>query len=171
MRRMSRRSSGTSRNAGWKPPTLNEQHRRRAPADAERHVAGQREADEPAVEQARVEPDQAAIEIDAAREIDLQLEQRRFLGGRMHAQHADDDERGVGMSRMTPSSSEISVGVPQPSLPIGPTMKCPSASGKIVLMSLTIRVMLATMSCGNRIAVDRAGPHADHQRLACRASG
>ena len=58
---------------------------------------------------------------------------------------------GTGMSRTTPISSEIIVGVPQPSLPIGATTKWPSASGKIVLMSLAIRLMLATTSCGNRI--------------------
>ena len=58
---------------------------------------------------------------------------------------------GVGISRMTPISSEISVGVPQPSLPMGPSRKWPSSMGKIAFRSLTIRVILATTSCGNRM--------------------
>ena len=45
-----------------------------APADPQRHVAGQCVNEQTRIEETGIEPDQAAIEIDAAREIDLQLE-------------------------------------------------------------------------------------------------
>ena len=71
---------------------------------------------------------------------------------------------GTGMSRMTPISSEISVGVPQPSLPIG-------ADDEVALGEREDRLDVAgdPVDVGDDVLreedrVDRAGPHADHQR-------
>ena len=50
---------------------------------------------------------------------------------------------------MTPSERLISVGVPQPSLAIGPIRNVPCCGGKIARRSLMMRGALATMSCGN----------------------
>ena len=65
-----------------------------------------------------------------------------------------------GISMMTPSERLISVGVPQPSFAIGPIRNVPSCGGKNARRSLMICGALATTSCGNMIAVDRAGAHA-----------
>ena len=54
-----------------------------------------------------------------------------------------------GISMMTPSDRLTSVGVPQPSLAIGPMRKVPCCGGKNVRRSLMIRGALATTSCGN----------------------
>ena len=78
---------------GMEAADRNDQHRAGAPADPQRHVAGEREADQMAVEQAGVEPDQPAVEIDAAGEIHLQRQQRQVLGRDVDAQHADDGDR------------------------------------------------------------------------------
>jgi len=54
------------------------------------------------------------------------------------------------MSITMPSSSEISVGVPHPSFPIGATTTWSCAIGKNACRSLTIRVMFPTTSGGKR---------------------
>ena len=61
---------------------------------------------------------------------------------------------------ITPSERLTSVGVPQPSFAIGPIRNVPCCGGKIARRSLMIRGALATTSCGNMIAVDRAGADA-----------
>ena len=58
---------------------------------------------------------------------------------------------GSGTSRITPTSSVISVGVPHPTLSIGPNTYRSFAGGKIVRMSLMICAASRTGSGGNRI--------------------
>ena len=69
-----------------------------------------------------------------------------------------------GISMITPSERLIRVGVPQPSFAIGPMRNMSCSGGKKARRSLMIRGALATMSCGNMIDVDRAGPDARAQR-------
>ena len=73
-----------------------------------------------------------------------------------------------GISMMTPSDRLTSVGVPQPSLAIGPIRNVPCCGGKNARRSLMIRGALATTSLREHHAVDRAG--ADALARAPRAS-
>ena len=72
---------------------------------------------------------------------------------------------GRGISRIKPSSRLMSVGVPQPSLAIGPIRKRPSCGGKMRFRSLMMRGALATTSVGNRMLFERAVAHAEPQRV------
>ena len=50
-----------------------------APADAQRHIAGERVNEQVRIVETRVEPDQAFLEIDAAREVHLQVQDRQVF--------------------------------------------------------------------------------------------
>src|ERR1700733_11304199 len=66
------------------------------PADAQGHVTAQCKHQQAGVEQRGVEPDQALVEIDAAGEIDLQLQDGRVFSGQNAGQYADDGELRSG---------------------------------------------------------------------------
>ena len=65
-----------------------------------------------------------------------------------------------GISRITPSDTLISVGVPQPILAIGPIRTIPGCCGKIARMSLRILRRIGDDVGGEEDAVDRTGADA-----------
>ena len=71
-----------------------DQDRLVAPADAQRHVAGQRVDEQVRIVETGVEPDQAFLEIDAAGEVDLQVQDRQIFRRQTGTQHARDHDRG-----------------------------------------------------------------------------
>ena len=89
------------------------------------------------------------VELDRADEVDLQHDERRVVGRAARLRSTPRIAMLPGISMMMPSDRLTSVGVPQPSLAIGPIRNVPCCGGKNVRRSLMIRGALATTSCGN----------------------
>ena len=123
-----------------------------APVDPQRHVAGERGDEHARVVERRVELELSLLEVDAAGEVHLQINGRRTLrpatGCAATPRMAN---AGRGISSRSPISTLMSVGVPHPSLPIGPIRKRSSCGGKTRLRSLMMRGAFATTSVGNRM--------------------
>ena len=62
------------------------------PVEAYRHAAGEREGEHAGIEQNGIEADLLGRKIDRAEEIDLELEDRDVVGGKRHAQDADEEK-------------------------------------------------------------------------------
>ena len=103
-----------------------------------------REEQDARVEQRGEEPEALLVELDRADEVDLQDDERRVVRRQRDPQHAEDRDVAGGISMMIPSDRLTSVGVPQPSLAIGPIRKTPCWGGKIVRRSLMMRGAFAT---------------------------